>query len=76
MIVALMLGRLYGALIAGGTPEDEARAAAEEVASYERDIAGVRQVLTKIEGEVNLLRWMMGANFAVTVAILIKLFVH
>jgi hypothetical protein len=32
--MALMLGQLYDALRAGNVPDDKARAAAEEVASY------------------------------------------
>jgi hypothetical protein len=34
--MALMLSRLYGALRLANVPEDEARAAAEEVATYEQ----------------------------------------
>lgn len=40
--MALMLGKLYDALVDGGTDPKTAREAAEEVAGYERDIAGLR----------------------------------
>ena len=40
--MALMLGKLYDALVDGGTDPKVAREAAEEVAGYERDIDGLR----------------------------------
>ena len=48
--MALMLGKLYDALRAGNVPEKEAREASEEVASYERDIAGPRTELRVVQG--------------------------
>jgi hypothetical protein len=48
--MALMLGKLYDALRAGNVPEREAREAAEEVASYERDIAGLRTEIRVVQG--------------------------
>jgi hypothetical protein len=67
--MALMLGELYDALRAGNTPEDKARAAAEEVAAYESRLG-------RVEGDLMLLKWMVGANIALTVGIFIKLIVH
>jgi hypothetical protein len=40
--MALMLGKLYDALRAGGVPDDKAREAAEEVATYEKDLAEIK----------------------------------
>lgn len=48
--MALMLGKLYDALRAGNVPEKEAREASEEVASYERDIAGIRTEVRGVQG--------------------------
>ena len=47
--MALMLGKLYDALRQGGTAEKEAREAAEEVAAYERDIAGLRTEIRVVQ---------------------------
>lgn len=51
--MALMLGSLYDALMAGSIPADKAQKAAEEVASYENRLSG-------LEGKLNTLTWMMG----------------
>ena len=67
--MALMLSKTYDALIAAGAPEDKARAAAEELAGYETNLAD-------IESDLRVLKWMVGTNFAGTLAILFKLFVH
>ena len=48
--MALMLGKLYDALIPGGTPPDKAR----EAATYEGRLAG-------IETRLAVLTWMAGA---------------
>jgi len=55
------------ALIEAGTSEDKARAAARAMTNYESRFS-------KIEGDVNLLKWMIGFNLAFTVAILFKIF--
>jgi hypothetical protein len=76
--MALMLGQLYDALRAGNVPDDKARAAAEEVASYRggltklrvetgelfRDIAGC---LDRIESDLRVLKWMTGFLLALTI---------
>ena len=48
--MALMLGKLYDALRAGNVPEKEAREASVEVASYERDIAGIKTEVRVVQG--------------------------
>jgi hypothetical protein len=63
-----MISEVYDAFLAAGTPEDKARAAAAAVAAYD-------QRFTKIEGDLSLLRWMVGFNLALTVAVLFKLFI-
>jgi hypothetical protein len=55
--MALMLGKLYDALLAGGVDEPRARAAAEGVAqhiSYGR--------VAKIRTDLTILKGMVGAN--------------
>jgi hypothetical protein len=58
-----MISEVYDAFLAAGTPEDKARAAA----AYDQRFA-------KIEGDLSLLKWMVGFNLALTVAVLFKLF--
>lgn len=62
-----MISEVYDAFLAAGTPEDKARAAAAAVAAYDQRFA-------KIEGDLSLLKWMVGFNLAVTAAVLLKLF--
>jgi phage shock protein A len=66
--MALMLGQLYDALRAGNVPDDKARAAAEEVANYEGEIAKLRVEVGEIRSDVRLLKWMMGFVLAFQVA--------
>jgi hypothetical protein len=61
--MALLLDSLYDALKAAGAPEEQARAAA-------RDVAGYDNRLNRIERDMALLKWMVG--FAI--AILLGLF--
>jgi phage shock protein A len=66
--MALMFGQLYDALRAGNVPDDKARAAAEEVANYEGEIAKLRIEIAEIKSDVRLLKWMMGFVLAFQVA--------
>ena len=61
--MALLRDSLYDALKAAGAPEEQARAAA-------RDVAGYDNRLNRIERDMALLKWMIG--FAI--AILLGLF--
>jgi hypothetical protein len=65
--MALMLGKLYEALRAGGVPDDKAREAAEEVATYEKDLA-------EIKADVRLLKWVSGTTLAGVLALVIRVF--
>ena len=65
--MALMLGKLYDALRAGGVPDDKAREAAEEVATYEKDLA-------EIKSDVRLLKWITGTTLAGVLALVIRAF--
>lgn len=67
--MALMLGKTYAAFRAAGASEQQSEEAAAEIAGYERE-------LSDIKGDLRLLKWMVGTNFAASVAILFKLFVH
>ncbi len=61
--MALMLGVLYDALIAANVPGDKAQKAAEEAAGYENRVA-------RIEGDLTLLKWMVGFNTALVLGVL------
>lgn len=76
--MALMLGQLYDALRAGNVPDDKARAAAEEVASYRGGLTQFRvetgeflheiaECLGRIESDLRVLRWMTGFMLTLTI---------
>ena len=66
--MAVMLGKLYAALIDGGTAPDKATAAAEELAGYENRFA-------KLESDMLVLKWVTSTNAVLTLAVLVKLLV-
>lgn len=66
--MAVMMGNLYTALKAAGVDDDKAQGAAEELPGYE-------QRFSRLESEAVLIRWMIGFNIALTVAVLGKLFI-
>ena len=74
--MALMLGKLHEALIAGNVPPDKAREASEEVAGFEGRLARTESDLTgrvaKVEADLTLLKWMVGTNILITVGVLWK----
>jgi len=71
--MATMLAEVYDAFLEAGATQVKARAAAEAVAGYENRFSTLEQRMTKLEGKVDLLTWMIGAVFAMNVAILVRL---
>jgi hypothetical protein len=65
--VAVMLSRTYDALLAAGSPEDKARAAAEELAGYESRFQ-------KIETDLAVIKWMLGVLIAAVASLVVKAF--
>ena len=76
--MAPMPGQLYDALRAANVPEDKARAAAEEVASYRGAVTKFRLETTeflhemaecfgRIESHLRVLKWMTGFLLALTI---------
>ena len=57
-----MLSKTCDALRAAGAPDDKAREAAEEIAGFENRP-------TTIEPDMKLLKWMVGFNLALSMAI-------
>ena len=64
---AMLIEEIYDALIEAGASEPKARAAAKAMTNYDSRIS-------KIESDINLLKWMTGFNIALTVAILFRVF--
>ena len=67
--MATMIFELYDALKSAGAPEDQARKAAEVVASRENRF-------NRIEGDLSLVKWMIGFNLAATVSVVMLLLRH
>jgi hypothetical protein len=65
--MALMLGKLYDALRAAGVPEDKTREAAEEVATFDKE-------LPEIKSEVRVLKWITGTTLAGVIALVVRNF--
>jgi hypothetical protein len=63
---SLMVAEVYDAFLAARVPDATARKAAEAVAIYEDRLSG-------IERELAVLRWMVGTNVVLTLAVLGKL---
>ena len=72
--MAVMMGNLYAALIRAGADAVDAQKAAEEVADHESRIADLRNDMTDLKGDLKLIRWMLGFNLAMTLAVVGKLF--
>jgi hypothetical protein len=66
MPASLMVAEVYDAFLAAHVPDATARKAAEAVAVYENR-------LSSIERELAVLRWMVGTNVVLTLAVLGKL---
>jgi hypothetical protein len=67
--MTVMLAELYDALKDAGAPEPKARSAAEAVAAHENRFA-------KIEADLLLLKWMVGATFGGVVGVILLLLRH
>ncbi len=65
--MSTMITEVYDALTSAGAPEDKARAAAQAVAQYDRDIA-------EIKASLMLLKCMVGFNLAFTLSVVWKIF--
>lgn len=70
----VMSGEVYDAPTEAGASQEKARKAAEAVAGYENRLGGIEGRITKADGDLTLLKWMVGFNVALTVAVLVRLF--
>jgi len=62
-----MIAEVYDALRDAGADDEKARAAAQAIAEYSRDIGEIKATMT-------LLKWMLGTNLAFTLAIVWRVF--
>lgn len=74
--MSLMVREVYEALLEAGASEEKAVKAAEALASYDARFDRIEQRFTKIEGDLALLKWMVGFTLAGVVGILLKVFVR
>lgn len=65
--MALQLGNLREALVEAGASPEKAAKAAEEVASYDGEIK-------ELKSDMKLVKWMVGFNLAMTLALLWRAF--
>jgi hypothetical protein len=72
--MSTMISEVYDALKDAGASEEKARKAAEVLANYESQFADIKNELTTIKGDINLLRWMLGFVLAGVVTLIFKAF--
>ncbi len=67
-----MIAEIYDALREAGVSEEKARQAA--VALAQAIPPDVEARLRAIEAKITMLQWVIGLNFAATIAVLVKVF--
>lgn len=65
--MAIMMGDLYAALVDGGTSEEKAQKAAQEVADFNKQLSEIRT-------DLSLLKGLMGVAVAGILALVIRAF--
>ena len=70
--MAVMLSKTYAALVNAGAEDAVAIEAAEEIAAFEGRLAGIDNRLEKIEGDIRLMKWMLGLVIAAVFFPLVK----
>jgi hypothetical protein len=71
--MALMMSKLYHALLAANVPEEKAREAAEEAAEFEIRLSKIDELATKAELEAaknEILKWVIGFMGLQTITII------
>ena len=73
-----MITVVYDALKSAGADEEKARAAAEAIATHQRDTTELRSEMrtefSDIRGELKLLKWMLGLVLVGIASLVIKTF--
>ena len=67
-----MIRELYSALKAAGVDEHQASEAAEAVLAIREEdrLRSIEGRIANVEGDIKLLKWMLGFNLALSVAVL------
>ena len=69
--MATMISEVYDAFRAAGVPEEQARRAAEAISA---ESLATKTDIAALKLDLAVLKWMVGFNLAVTVAVLWKVF--
>ena len=72
LLMTTMIAEIYDALREAGVSEEKARQAA--VALAQAIPPDVEARLRAIEAKITMLQWVIGLNFAATIAVLVKVF--
>jgi hypothetical protein len=70
-----MVAEVYDALVAAGTPDDKARKAAETIVQIDTRVTDIGGRMDRLNGRMDTMIWMMGANLTLTILILGKMLV-
>ena len=70
-----MVAEVYDALVAAGTPDDKARKAAETIVQIDTRVTDIGGRMDRLNGRMDTMIWMMGANLTLTILVLGKLLV-
>jgi|GEM_PF-1685291 len=72
--MATVISDLYDALISAGASDERARKASEAMVAAENRFWAFEMTLAKIEGEVILVKWMVGVLVAGVASLIMKAF--
>ncbi len=70
-----MVAEVYDALVAAGTPDDKARKVAETIVQIDTRVTDIGGRMDRLNGRMDTMIWMMGANLTLTILILGKMLV-
>jgi len=68
-----MVAEIYDALLAAGSPDDKARKAAEAIAQVDTRMMDVGGRMDRLDGKIDRITWMLGANLSLSLLIMGKL---
>ena len=71
--MTVMNREIYEALKAANISDEKAIKAAESVAAFDKETVSIRSDLADMTSDLRLLKWMIGFNLAVSLAMLWKL---
>lgn len=72
--MSTMISEVYDAFVEAGASQEKARRAAEAVANDETRFNLLEQKMTALQGDMTLLKWMLGAVIGGVIATVLKLY--